>query len=131
MKVWVNGTFDILHKGHIELLKFANSYGVVRVGLDTDDRIKKMKGELRPINKLSDRIIMMESIKYVDSVVSFGTDEELEYQIGQWSPDYIIIGDDYKNRRVIGSEIVPKIIFFEKISGYSTTDKINQINLCK
>lgn len=128
MRVWVNGTFDILHRGHIELLKFANSYGTVRVGIDKDIRVKQLKGSSRPINKLADRIVMMESIKYVDSVVSFGTDKELEDQIKLWKPHYIILGDDYKDKKVIGSENVPNIIFFSKIGGYSTTNKINEIN---
>ena len=81
MKVWVNGTFDVMHVGHIKLLEYANSLGIVRVGLDTDERIKENKGFNRPINSLQDRIDFMESIKYVDSVVSFGSDEELEKSI--------------------------------------------------
>lgn len=127
-RVWVNGSFDVLHKGHIELLKFASGFGSVRVGLDTDRRIKEFKGELRPINTLEERMLMMESLKCVDSVVSFDSDLELERQIRYWNPHYLIIGSDYKDKRVIGSQYVEKVIFFDRIEGYSTTQKINQIN---
>ena len=105
-RVWVNGSFDVLHKGHIELLKYASGFGSVRVGLDTDKRIKEFKGELRPINTLEERVLMMESIKWVDSVVSFSSDLELENQIRLWNPHYLIIGSDYKDKRVIGSQYV-------------------------
>ena len=127
-RVWVNGSFDVLHKGHIELLKFASDFGSVRVGLDTDRRIKEFKGELRPINTLEERMLMMESLKCVDSVVSFDSDLELENQIRYWNPHYLIIGSDYKDKRVIGSQYVEKVIFFDRIEGYSTTQKIKEIN---
>ena len=71
---------------------------------------------------------MMESLKSVDSVVSFNSDEELENHIRAWNPHYIIIGSDYKDKRVIGSQLVEKVIFFDRIEGYSSTEKIKQIN---
>ena len=77
-KIWVNGTFDVMHIGHIKLLEHASSLGIVRVGLDTDDRIQQKKGPNRPVNTLQDRIDFMKSIKYVDSVVSFSSNKELE-----------------------------------------------------
>jgi cytidyltransferase-like protein len=55
-KVWVNGSFDILHVGHIRQLEYAASLGSVRVGIDTDERIKEKKGKDRPYNTLKDRI---------------------------------------------------------------------------
>jgi len=64
MKVWVNGTFDVLHIGHIRLLEFAHKYGKLRVGVDTDERVKSFKGDSRPFNTLEDRIRFLESIKY-------------------------------------------------------------------
>ena len=127
-RVWVNGTFDILHRGHLELLNYASTFGVVRVGIDTDKRVKQFKGDSRPINTLKDRIFMMESLKSVDSVVSFNSDEELENHIRAWNPHYIIIGSDYKDKRVIGSQLVEKVIFFDRIEGYSSTEKIIQMN---
>ena len=121
VRVWVNGTFDVLHIGHIKLLEFASQFGEVRVGIDTDERVKQFKGELRPINNIKDRIYFMNSIKYVNSSVSFSTDEELCDRIKEWNADIIIIGNDYKDKKVIGSHLVKEVIFFDKIDGYSST----------
>ena len=121
IRVWVNGTFDVLHIGHIKLLEFASKFGEVRVGIDTDERVKQLKGELRPINTIKDRIDFMNSIKYVNSSVSFSTDEELCDKIKEWNADVIIIGNDYKDKKVIGSNLVKEIIFFDKIDGHSST----------
>jgi cytidyltransferase-like protein len=121
IKVWVNGTFDVLHIGHIKLLEFASQFGEIRVGIDTDERVKQFKGELRPINNIKDRIYFMNSIKYVNSSVSFSTDEELCDRIKEWNADIIIVGNDYKDKKVIGSNLVKEVIFFDKIDGYSST----------
>jgi D-beta-D-heptose 7-phosphate kinase/D-beta-D-heptose 1-phosphate adenosyltransferase len=122
VKVWVNGTFDVLHRGHIELLKYSSKFGRLRVGIDTDERVKSLKGNNRPYNFFSDRKFLMESITYVDSVVPFGSDEELEDAIGKWSPKYLIVGSDYKDKRVIGSHLVEQVLFFDKLDGFSTTN---------
>ena len=121
VRVWINGTFDVLHIGHIKLLEFASQFGEVRVGIDTDERVKKLKGELRPINTIKDRIDFMNSIKYVNSSVSFSTVEELCDRIKEWNTDIIVVGNDYKDKKVIGSHLVKEVIFFEKIDGYSST----------
>lgn len=127
-KIWVNGTFDVLHIGHIKLLEYASGLGVVRVGLDTDERVKLKKGSNRPVNTLQDRIDFMKSIKYVDSVVSFGTDEELEKSIMEWDTEIMVIGDDYKYHEIIGNELVDRISFFDKIENKSTTKILNHGN---
>lgn len=124
MKVWVNGTFDVLHIGHIKLLEFAKSYGEVRVGIDSDDRVKQKKGTLRPINNLDDRMEFLDSIKFVDSVVSFSTDEELISRIKEFGPDLMVIGSDYRGENIIGSEYIPQIVFFDRIPNKSTTNII-------
>ena len=123
-KIWVNGTFDVLHIGHIKLLEFASQYGIVRVGIDSDTRVKQLKGESRPINTISDRLEFMSSIKYVDSVVSFSSEGELCEKIVEWSTDIIIVGSDYRDKQVIGSDLVSDVIFFDKLSGFSTTNII-------
>lgn len=128
MRVWVNGSFDILHVGHIELLKYANSFGDVWVGLDTDDRIKQLKGENRPYNSLHDRKIMMRAIKYVKVVLSFDSDDTLRSLIKRVKPDIMVIGDDYKDKPIIGAEFIPRIEYFKKIKGKSTTNIINYGN---
>lgn len=127
MRVWVNGTFDVLHIGHIELLKFASVYGKVRVGIDTDSRVKQFKGDSRPVNNWEDRKTMMESIRYVYDVVGFSTDGELRQQIKDWETDVMIVGSDYKDKNVIGSELVKEVIFFDRIEGYSTTNILKNV----
>lgn len=121
MKVWVNGTFDVMHVGHIKLLEYASTFGMVRVGLDTDERVKEKKGPKRPVNNLEDRIKFMESIKYVDSVVSFGSNQELETRIKEWDSDIMVIGDDYTYHEIIGAHLVERVMFFNKIKNKSTT----------
>lgn len=121
MKVWVNGTFDVLHIGHIRLLEYAHSFGEVRVGIDNDDRISQMKGKDRPFNNLGRRMEFLKSIKYVNDVVCFSTDEELAQKIKEYDPDFMIIGSDYKNKPIIGSEYPKKIVYFERIDDLSTT----------
>ena len=125
MKVWINGTFDILHIGHIRLLNFAKSFGSIRVGLDTDERVREKKGIQRPFNKLEYRMEFISSITGVDSVVSFGTDDELRNCIKEYEPDVMIIGGEYKYKEIIGLEYVPHIEFFDKIEGISTTKILN------
>lgn len=125
MKVWVNGTFDVLHRGHIELFKYAYGFGDVRVGIDTDERVKKLKGEDRPVNKFEDRKTLLESIKYIDSVVSFNSDKELEEEIKRWNSKIIVIGSDYKNKTIIGSHLFDNIIYFDRIKEFSSTNIIN------
>jgi len=121
IRVWVNGTFDVLHRGHVELLNFAGKLGIVRVGVDTDDRVKKLKGPRRPVNNLEDRMYLLKNIKAVESVVTFSNDEELENQIKLWSPEYIIIGSDHKNSKIFGKKIAKEIIFFDRLEQYSST----------
>ena len=125
MKVWINGTFDILHIGHIRLLNFAKSFGSIRVGLDADERVSEKKGIQRPFNKLEYRMEFISSIAGVDSVVSFGTDDELRNCIKEYEPDVMVIGGEYKYKEIIGLEYVPHIEFFDKIEGISTTKILN------
>jgi D-beta-D-heptose 7-phosphate kinase/D-beta-D-heptose 1-phosphate adenosyltransferase len=124
-KVWVNGTFDVVHIGHIKLLEFAKSFGSVTVGLDTDERVRSKKGKSRPFNTLVDRMDFISSIRFVDDVVSFDTDEELVGQIKKFEPDIMVIGGEYRYKQIIGLEHVPHIEFFEKIDGYSSSKILN------
>jgi len=128
MKVWVNGTFDVLHIGHIKLLEFASQFGKLRVGIDTDKRVKELKGEDRPFNNQDDRKKMLESIKYVDEVVLFNSREELINSVKEYKPNVMVVGDDYKGEKVFGSEYAEKLIYFEKIPMYSSTKVLNYYN---
>ena len=128
MKVWVNGTFDVLHVGHVRLLEYASQFGTLRVGIDTDKRVKELKGEDRPFNNQEDRKKMLESIKFVNEVVFFDTREELIESEKDYSPDVIVVGDDYNGEIVFGSEHAKKLVFFEKIPKYSSTKILNYYN---
>lgn len=121
MKVWVNGTFDVLHIGHVRLLEYASSLGSLRIGIDSDKRVKELKGEDRPFNTLQDRIEMLLSLKYVNDVKSFDSREEMINLIKAWEPDYMIVGSDYKNKPVIGSEFTKNLLFFDRLEKHSTS----------
>jgi D-beta-D-heptose 7-phosphate kinase/D-beta-D-heptose 1-phosphate adenosyltransferase len=120
--IWTNGCFDILHRGHIELFKYAKSLGdYLVVGVDDDKRVRASKGDGRPVNTLRDRIELLKSIKYIDEVRWFDYDNELETQILLSGAEIIVVGSDYENKKVIGSRHVKEVKFYRKIDGYSTT----------
>ena len=122
MRVWTNGCFDILHRGHIELFKYAKSLGdELMVGIDTDEKVKLDKGKDRPINNLQDRMFMLQSIKYIDKVVTFDSTKDLNDTIKWYRPDIMVIGSDWKGEDVIGSFFTDKLVFFDRIGDYSTT----------
>lgn len=124
--VFVNGTFDILHLGHIGLLEHAKSLGdELIVGIDSDARVKVLKGENRPVNNERDRGLMLLATKYVDKVFVFDTDAELVELVS--TCDIMVKGSDYVDKRIIGSDVCPKIEFFDRIDEYSTTQKIKDI----
>ena len=124
--IWINGCFDVLHMGHIKLFRRARQMGMkVIIGVDTDERIRQAKGEGRPVNDLHNRIDFLRSIKYVDMIHSFGTDEELSKLIEDYLPRYMLIGDDYKDKEIIGSKWVKEIIYVPRYQGLSSSNIIN------
>ena len=127
--VWTNGTFDVLHMGHIKLFrearKLAGPTGLVVVGTDSDERIRTLKGPTRPINDLFDRVDFLRSIKYIDEVVAFSSEDALIANIKRYSPDIILIGDDYIGKRVVGGEYAKEIIYFPRYGGLSSSKIIN------
>lgn len=125
-KIFVNGTFDILHRGHLELLLFAREQGdFLTVAIDTDDRVKKLKGPERPINKCVDRMLMLMHLKTVNHVACFDTDDELRHLISQH--DAMVKGSDYIGKDIVGQEVCKEIIFFDLVKGYSTSETIKRI----
>lgn len=125
-KIWINGSFDIIHVGHIRLINYAKSLGVTRIGLDSDERISSKKGTSRPFTTLQDRTELISSINGVDSVVHFNTDDELVARIIDWKPDIMVIGSDYVGKKIIGSDHIGEILFYPR-SNYSTTGLIEKI----
>ena len=125
--VWCNGTFDILHPGHIELFKVGKSLGKnLIVATDTDEKIRKDKGAFKPINNLCDRVSMLQAIKYIDQVLYFDTREELEGLIKMYMPDILLLGDDWQGGDVVGKEYARDIRFLPRLN-YSTTKIITKI----
>ena len=139
MKVFVNGTFDLLHRGHIELLNYSKKIGedlindpighsnYVCVGIDTDDRVRQMKGPTRPIHNQEERKFFLENLKAVDEVRFFSNDAELEGLVKSFKPDIMVVGSDWKEKSVIGSYWAAELIFFDRIGDYATTKTIEDI----
>ena len=125
--VWTNGCFDILHRGHIELFKYAKSLGnKLIIGIDSDEKVKQDKGKGRPINCVEDRKYVLESISAIDEVLVFESTKELENLIKETKPDIMVIGSDWKNKTVIGQQYAGKLLFFDRFGNYSTTEILKQ-----
>lgn len=128
-KIFTNGCFDVLHKGHFELLKYCKSMGYVIVGLNSDISVKNIKGINRPYFSEIDRKFMLESCKYVDEVILF--EETTPYNlIKKIQPDIIVKGGDYKKEEVSGYGLA-EIKIFEYMDGYSTSNILNNIKESK
>jgi D-beta-D-heptose 7-phosphate kinase/D-beta-D-heptose 1-phosphate adenosyltransferase len=125
-KVFVNGTFDILHFGHLQLLNYARSLGdSLTVGIDSDERVREKKGLSRPINNVCERQELLANLKAVDRVSVFNTDEELIQLIKDC--DIMVKGSDYKGKSVIGETYCKNVIYFNRLNDYSSTKKIQDI----
>jgi D-beta-D-heptose 7-phosphate kinase/D-beta-D-heptose 1-phosphate adenosyltransferase len=118
--VFTNGVFDILHKGHLELLKKARSLGSkLIVGINSDASVKRLKGELRPVNNQTARMEQLKALPWVDAVIIF--DEDTPYEtIYYLQPDLIVKGGDYTVDQVVGNDLA-EVYIFPTIEGYSTT----------
>ena len=127
--VWTNGTFDILHPGHIELFKVARALGdKVIVATDTDEKIKADKGDHKPVNDLCYRVAMLEAIKYIDVVLTFGDRKELEGLIQLYSPDILLLGDDWRHGDVVGRKYAKEVRFLPRVGGYASSNIVKRIH---
>ena len=128
VKVFVNGTFDLLHPGHISLLNYAKSLGdYLVVGIDTDDRVREKKGETRPIYNQDDRGLMLVALSAVDEVTYFSSDESLEALVKDVKPAIMVVGSDWKDKSVIGSYWAAELKFFDRIEKYATSKTVQCI----
>ena len=129
--VFTNGCFDILHLGHIDYLIKARKFGdILIIGLNTDSSVKKLKGDIRPVNNQNARALLLASLEFVDFVILF--DEETPFElIRTITPDVLVKGGDYKIETVVGADFVlnyggsVEIIPF--LDGYSTTGIIQSL----
>jgi rfaE bifunctional protein nucleotidyltransferase chain/domain len=125
--IFVNGTFDILHPGHVQLLNYARSLGdSLIVAIDSDRRVRELKGKDRPINSEDDRKFMLENLCSVDSVWLFDSDQELEDICRLYNP-VMVKGSDYRGRAIVGQQYCKEIVFYDRIEPYSTTRTIQDI----
>ena len=124
-KVVVNGTFDVIHPGHLAILNFAKSLGdLLIVAIDTDERVSQLKGPTRPINSQSDRKILLENLKAVDEVRLFSSKEELIDIVKECS--IMVKGSDYKGKSIIGETYCPEVVYYDRTE-HSSTQKIQDI----
>jgi D-beta-D-heptose 7-phosphate kinase/D-beta-D-heptose 1-phosphate adenosyltransferase len=122
MRIWINGCFDVLHYGHFRMIEYAASLGeMLVIGIDSDERVKKMKGENRPFHTETQRKFNLMQIKGVNNVVIFDSDETLRSQIELYKPNIFVIGSDYANKPIIGGNHADEIRFFDRIKDFSTT----------
>ena len=128
-KIVINGTFDIVHLGHLRLLSYARTHinNFVHVLIDSDRRVRELKGPNRPYNTEYERASLLFALKYVDRVDVFDSDQELENYIKEINPDIMIKGSDYKGKKIIGAEYCKEIIFYDRLEKYSSTKKIQDI----
>lgn len=125
-RILVNGTFDIIHPGHLALLNYAKSLGgLVVVAIDSDRRVRELKGTSRPINNQHERQLLLENIRAVDQVLIFDSDQELVDIIRSCA--IMVKGSDYRGQPIVGQDVCQELVFFERIHGYSSTEKIQRI----
>jgi len=126
IRVWTNGCFDLLHRGHIELFNYAKSVGNwLRVGLDSDEMVRKTKGTDRPLNTLEDRKFLVNSIGVVDEVCGFNSHDELIELLKDYKPDIMIVGGDWEGKSIVGGVHSKEIKYFKRIEEYSSSKLAN------
>lgn len=124
--VFTNGCFDILHYGHLHYLAAAADLGNrLIIGLNSEDSVKRLKGEHRPINDDLTRQFTLASLEFVDLVVEFGADTPFEL-IKTLVPNILVKGGDYEIHQIVGADIViengGKVESLPFVKGYSTTN---------
>jgi len=115
--------FDLLHTGHILMLKDAKEQcDYLIAGLQTDPTIDRAEAKNKPIQSLKERKIMLESIKYVDKIIIYKTEAELHKLLIKLNPNIRILGSDYVNQPFTGDDLNIKIYYHNRNHNYSTTN---------
>ena len=124
--IWMNGCFDVLHHGHFKMIQYATGFGGnLLIGIDSDRRVKQLKGDGRPYHTALQRKYNLECILGVRQVFIFDTEEQLRGILSNLKPDIFVIGSDYIDKPIIGGEYAKEIKFFDRLSGLSTTEILN------
>lgn len=129
--VFTNGCFDIMHVGHVRYLQEASKLGdILIVGVNSDDSVKRLKGQERPINSAKDRAELLGALGFVDYIVIFDEDTPLNL-IKKIQPDILVKGGDYSKEYVVGTKEVEanggKLVLLPFVEGRSTTNIIKRI----
>ncbi|MFI3332727.1 MAG: bifunctional D-glycero-beta-D-manno-heptose-7-phosphate kinase/D-glycero-beta-D-manno-heptose 1-phosphate adenylyltransferase HldE [Rikenellaceae bacterium] len=125
--VFTNGCFDILHRGHVTYLENAKSLGdILIVGLNSDNSVRQLKGDGRPINDEESRAVVMASLNSVDYVVIFDEQTPLEL-IRAIRPDILAKGGDYSIENIVGREFANETVVIPFVDGFSTTKTISKL----
>jgi len=129
---FTNGCFDILHAGHIAMLReAANTGDLLVVALNSDRSIRRLKGKGRPVNQQANRIMVLSELESIDYVVVFNQDTPAQL-LEKIKPDVLIKGGDYRKNQVIGADFVEsyggKVVLVKPIKGLSTTQIVRKLN---
>jgi len=133
--VFTNGCFDVLHRGHIEFLKFCKEQGnVVVLGLNSDSSVKQLKGPDRPINNQHDRAAVLAALETVDYIIVFDEPDPMNL-IKQVKPDVLVKGKDWEDKGVVGREFVEsyggRVVLAPLVEGKSSSATIEKMKLLK
>jgi rfaE bifunctional protein nucleotidyltransferase chain/domain len=129
--VFTNGCFDILHRGHLHLLREAKKLGdLLVVALNSDSSVEAIKGPDRPVLSESDRAELIAALEMVDYVILFG-ERDPSRLIRELRPNVLVKGGDWEKQAIVGADIVEsaggKVAVVEYLGGYSTTDIIERM----
>lgn len=129
--VFVNGCFDVIHPGHVSILRFAASrsqgrnWPFVVVALNSDESVARLKGHSRPIFPLRHRMDIVQAFRYVNAVCSFSEDTPIDL-IRAIRPDFIVKGGEYRKDEVVGHDIA-RVLIAPMVPGFSTTETVRRV----
>jgi rfaE bifunctional protein nucleotidyltransferase chain/domain len=129
--VFTNGCFDLLHRGHVHILREARACGdVLVVGINSDKSVKQIKGPARPVLPESDRCELLGAMEMVDFVILFNEPDPYDL-IAAIQPDVLVKGGDWNSEKIIGADLVEegggRVVVVPYIKGFSTTEIIERI----